>query len=114
MGICWYCYWGWPKPVAAIYDLALAALGGNEVALEYGAGHIVWSDENFQSAESCLEHFDDYSGLDGKKDLDIVRLSLIALAAIPLEIRCPEPDDYDGENPELFPPPVGVEMVREK
>jgi len=21
--ICWYCYWGWPKPVAGIYKKAL-------------------------------------------------------------------------------------------
>jgi len=23
MGICWYCHWGWAKPVADIYDEAL-------------------------------------------------------------------------------------------
>src|SRR3990170_4665508 len=39
MGICWYCYWGWPKPVAEIYQSALRELAGDESPLHYGMGH---------------------------------------------------------------------------
>lgn len=111
MGICWYCHWGWPKVVADIYDKALSDLGEYDSPLHYGPAHIVWEDENFDSAEWCLEHFDEYTGDHSIKDLVIVRRSLEELAAVPVDDRCVEPDDYDGEHPELFPPPKDVEMV---
>lgn len=113
MGICWYCYWGWAKPVAEIYKRALEDLGGNDSPLCSGPGHIVWSDENFDGAEWCLEHFDDYrTGYHSDDELAIVRRSLKELAKLPLSVRCVEPEDYDDEHPELFPPPDGIEMVR--
>jgi hypothetical protein len=110
MGICWYCYWGWPKPVADIYKQALAKLDGNELPLQYGPAHVVWEDENFDYAEWCLEHFYecDYS----EDDLDVVRWSLEELAKIPLNERCPKPEDYDDEHPDVYPPKAGTEMVR--
>jgi len=113
MGICWDCYWGWPKPVADIYDKALNDLDGYKSPLHFGPSHIVWEDENFHSAEWCLEHFDEntveyYS----ESDIAIVRRSLQELAALPLNVRCVEPEDYDDEHPELYPPPPGIEMVR--
>ena len=118
MSVCWDCHWGWPKPVADIYDKALADLGGYESALEFGPGHIVWSEENFDFAERCLESFDadrdkwGWSDEYSESELAIVKRSLQELAALPLAVRCVEPEDYDGEHPELFPPPEGVEMVR--
>jgi len=112
MGICWYCHWGWPKPVAAIYEKALDALEGDDSPLLYGPGHIVWADENFHSAEWCLEHFEDHTGDRGEADLAIVRQSLEELAKLPLDVRCVEPEDYDEEHPENFPPLAGIEMVR--
>jgi len=112
MGFCWDCYWGWPKAVADIYDKALADLGGNESPLHFGPAHIVWGDENFDSADWCLEHFDEHRGMMTAEDAAIVKRSLEELAKIPLEERCVEPDDYDDEHPELFPPPRGVEMVK--
>ena len=112
MGICWYCYWGWSKPVADIYDRALGDLSGDSSPLEYGPSHIVWSDENFHSAEWSLEHFDEHKGDLSEAELVIVKRSLTELAALPLNVRCVEPDDYDDEHPELFPPPPGIEMVK--
>ena len=114
MGLCWYCYWGWPKAVADIYDRALSDLDGDMCPLDFGPGHIVWSDENFGSAEWYLEHFEEYKGDYSEEDLAIVKRSLEELAKLPLNVRCIEPDDYadsDEEHPELFPPPKGVEMV---
>lgn len=116
MGICWYCYWGWAKPVFDIYAAAqvkLVALNKDAMsALHYGPAHIVWEDENFELAEWCLENFDNHTGTLSKEELDIVRWSLEELAKIPLETRCPEPKDYDEEHPENYPPPKDVEMVR--
>ena len=112
MGICWSCHWGWPKPVADIYHEALADLDGDNSPLYYGPGHIVWADENFDSAEWCLEHFDEYKGENSESGLAIVKRSLEELAKLPLSVRCAEPEDYDDEHPELFPPPEGMKMVK--
>ena len=113
MGICWYCHWGWAKPVAEIYLKALEDLDGDDSPLTYGPGHIVFADENFDSAEYCLSKFDEYEnfGEFSSKDLEIVRSALQAVAALPLDVRCIEPDDYDDEHPELYPPTVEVVRV---
>ena len=108
MGICWYCHWGWAKPVAEIYLAALEKLDGWEGPLHYGPAHIVWDDENFDSAERCLESFDEYRGDYTDEELEVVRWSLEELAKLPLGDRCIEPDSYDGEHPELYPPRVEV------
>lgn len=81
-------YRGWPKPVADIYQKALQALDGYESPLHYGPAHIVWDDENFDSAEWCLENFDKYKGDYSDADLAIVKKSLEELVALPLETRC--------------------------
>lgn len=112
MGICWYCHWGWPKPVAEIYQRALRDLDGDDSPLQFGPAHIVWSDENFDSAEWCLENFEQYKGDYSEESLLVVRRSLEELAALPLEVRCAEPDDYDDEHPQMYPPPSGMEMVK--
>ena len=114
MAICWYCHWGWYKPVAEIYNKAVVKLNGHAEPLHYGPSHVVWDDENFDSAEFCLENFDRYIGDYSNADLKIVRESLEELAKIPLDVRCPEPDNYDGEHPELYPPPKDIEMIRIK
>lgn len=112
-GICWYCYWGWAKPVADIYDQALAKLDGNESPLVWGPGHIVWGDENFEdhSIRWCLEHFDDiYDDRSPDKytpaELAVVRWSLEEIAKLPEDVRDIEPDDYDGSDAANFPPSV--------
>jgi hypothetical protein len=53
MGICWFCYWGWPKPVADIYLKALAKLDGYDSPLHFGPAHIIWDDENFDRADAA-------------------------------------------------------------
>jgi len=112
--MCWYCYWGWPKQIVEIYRKALVSLGGCESPLHYGPAHIVWEDENFASANRCIEFIDTgkYCGDFSKEDLAIVRQSLVELAALPEEIRNAEPDDYDGEHPENFPPPKDMVMIK--
>jgi hypothetical protein len=104
--ICWYCYWGWAKPVADIYNSALIALGGDESPLHYSFPHIVWADENFEdeNIQSCLENIEEYRSEYSDQDVSIVKWSLKELLKIPEEIRCPEPEDYDDEHPELYPP----------
>ena len=117
MGVCWYCHWGWSKPVMEIYEAAQARLLevsiNNWSALHFGPSHVVWEDENFDSAEWCLEHFDEFSEKLTEEEKKIVRWSLEELAKIPLEIRCPEPKDYDGKHPELYPAAQGIEMIRD-
>lgn len=115
--ICWYCYWGWPKPVHDIYQNASVQMNGDTSALEFGPAHIVWADENFgdDSIKWCMEHFGEnsdnerFSGV----DLAIVMQSLVALLAVPVAIRCCVPDAYDDEHPKNFPPPAGLEMVKQ-
>ena len=107
MGICWYCTWGWSKPVVEIYQRFAPVAGW--AAMHYGAAHIVWDDENFERehVQSCLDDFDKY-----KRDYctpaenDAVRESLIALLALPDDVLAPCPDDYDNENPSAYPPRV--------
>lgn len=104
--ICWYCYWGWSKPVREIYDKYEAIAG--ESAMEYGPAHIVWSDENFDrsSVQWCLDHFDEYRGDHTDEALSAVRKSLEELLLLSDEVLGPEPADYDGEHPEKYPPLV--------
>lgn len=112
MGICWYCHWGWPKPVADIFLEAKAALNGDDYPLMYGPAHIVWADENFDSASWCLENFETYRRDMSDAAAAIVRCSLEQLAALPESVRNAEPEDYDDANPDFFPPPDGMEMIR--
>ena len=112
MGICWYCHWGWAKQVMDIYDAALEMPGSSWSAMHFGPAHIVWEDENFDRAEWCLENFDKYSEDLTEKEKAAVRWSLEELNKIPMHIRCPEPDDYDDEHPDQYPPPVTITMIR--
>ena len=121
MGECWYCHWGWSKPVHDIYAEAQRRLdeinSHGFMPLHYGPSHIVWEDENFDSPEWCLEHFQDHDfrGKYTAEELAIVRWSLEELAKLPLEQRCVEPKEYgetDETHPENFPPTAGVVMVR--
>ena len=47
---CWWCHWGWPKPIADIYDDCVERLGGDEGPLLWGPAHVVWADENWELA----------------------------------------------------------------
>jgi hypothetical protein len=112
MGICWYCHWGWPKAVAEIFLEARDKLDGDDSLLKYGPGHIVWSDENFDSAQWCLEHFDEYRRPEySDADHEVLRESLVKLAALPEEARNCVPEDYDDKHPENFPPTAEVMHV---
>jgi hypothetical protein len=72
----------------------------------------VWEDENFDHAQWCLDNFEKYKGDFSDKELVIVRRSLEELAALPQSAWDVEPADYDGRNPDDYPPPEGVEMVK--
>lgn len=123
-GICWWCYWGWPKAIADIYDRAeadidalLPTLGPEnnwtewageptcgESALKFGPTHCVWEDENFGNVDWELEHCNSPEFADWHPGaMEIVKRSLLELKALPDEVRS-SPPDYDGENPANFPP----------
>ena len=114
--LCWYCHWGWAKPVAEIYLEARNRLSGDDAPLRYSASHIVWSDENFddESVNWCLQNFNKHTSNFDSMDLAIVRRSLEDLLKIPEKIRCPCPEDYDGKNPENYLPSGEVIKIKEK
>lgn len=101
---CWYCHWGWAAPVVEIYNRALKKLDGDSSPLHYGPAHIVWDDENFDCAEDCLRRFDENAGDLSDFEKEVVRVSLQELAALPREEWDVEPEDYDGQHPEKYPP----------
>lgn len=103
MCVCWFCYWGWAKPIADIFDEAVSKAGFDE-ALTYGRAHIVWADENFddESIQFCLDLPESEIGNYHEYD-DIVIESLKKLLEVPESMRL-EPEDYDDENPQNFPP----------
>jgi len=109
MGICWYCRWGWPKAIRDIYSQALEKLGGNISPLNFGPAHIVWEDENWQCAQWCIDHFDEYSEDLSDYEKSVVMWSLQELLKLPERVLDAEPDEYDGEHPDNFPPPSDIE-----
>lgn len=113
MSICWYCYWGWAKSVFNIYRDALFKLkkrGSSESPMHFGPAHIVWEDEDWNSVDWCLENFDKHRSDYSDSELRVVRWSLMKLKRLSPEERDPEPEEYDGESPEKFPPEVEVEF----
>ena len=113
MGECYWCYWGWPKPIRDIYDDARNRLG-SESALHYGPAHVVWDDENFDSAQWCLDNFDKYSEDLSEREKEIVRESLVKLLGVPDEFKH-EPSAYledETNSPKDFPPPPNWEVHR--
>lgn len=122
MGICYWCHWGWPKPISDIFKKAEADIdalegpGNGSDRLEYGPSHIVWSDENWEDShiDHCLEKCGMGEYLEWPlKIIDIVARSLRELKKLPLALRT-TPDAYedDDDNPQLYPPPAGQEMVK--
>jgi hypothetical protein len=114
--MCWYCYWGWPKPVADIYNKYLKKLDSDSDALEFGQSHTVWSDENFDDncVKSCINECDRPS-FDYERDTEttrIVRESLVELLAVPESVRCPPESGHHNEDAAKYPPPAGLEMVK--
>lgn len=110
MSVCWFCHYGWPKPIADIYDRHIKVAG--ESAMHYGPAHIVWDDENFERkhVQWSLDHFDEHRGDHTDEELSAVRASLVELLALPDSVLDPVPD-FDGDDVERFPPPPGMEMV---
>lgn len=112
MMICWFCWWGWHPQVKAIFDEAVAQIG--DQPLLHGPSHVVWSNENFDSAQWCLDHFGEYNCvIFSYSDLAIVRQSLERLVKLPAEFKV-EPADYDGKHPENYPPFWLTALVRAK
>lgn len=112
-GVCWYCHWGWSKPVADIYHKAVHELGYAD-PMEFGIGHVVWSDENFSNETLAWVLKQNDSGRYPDRENAIVRRSLEDLLKIPESVRDCEPSEYDGRHPENFPPPIGIEMARKR
>lgn len=111
---CWYCYWGVAKPVADIYQWAVDNAGWQ--VIEYGPGHIVWSDHNLEDGhiDACIADAEDriFRKRYSAEELGVAVEALKRLRKVPENVRCCEPAEYKGENPELFPPPAGLVMVK--
>ena len=114
MGICWYCTWGWSEQSVNIYKKYLDLLDGDDSVLHFGPGHIVWSDENFETEhiEFCLKEKWDNNKNFTEQQWNIALESLKELLAIPEDIRCCCPEDYDDENPLDYPPREGIVMIK--
>lgn len=113
--MCWYCYWGWAEQVTDIYDKALDALDGDTIPLNYGPGHIVWEDSNFETEriQWCLDNFELYTHEEyTEEQWEIVRQSLKDLLLIPENIRCCTTDDGTGNNVNLFPPTIPIRIPK--
>ncbi len=109
--MCWYCYWGLPKPIADIYEKHLSNAGFS--AMHFGPAHIVWEDSNLDrdSIQWCLDHFDEYKHGHLDSELAHVRQSLVDLLALPDELL-EYPGDEDSSNHEQNPPKPGWIMVK--
>jgi hypothetical protein len=111
MGVCYWCHWGWPKPILDIYKDCLAKLDGDDRPLKFGPAHVVWEDENWDSAQWCLDHFDEFRFDLTEHELVVVRESLVRLVDVPDEYKSPPEgfddgdDSDDAKSPEDFPPP---------
>lgn len=113
MGYCYWCHWGWPNPIYTIYRDALSKLNGDDSPLLFGPAHIVWEDENWNSAQWCIDHFDEYRRDMTDHEADVVRESLVKLLSVPDEYKKePEGFDQDNSDPADFPPPQHWECER--
>jgi hypothetical protein len=104
--ICWFCHWGWAKPVQDIYEKYKALVG--EHALKYGHTHIVWEDENFDDdcVTGCIGEYKYADDDSTEEDLKLIDESLRELLLVPKKFR-EFPAEYDGDNPAAYPPPEG-------
>lgn len=104
-GSCYFCHWGWPPEIQAVYERGLEAAGHS--AMHFGPAHVVWEDENFDSAQWCIDHFDNHSEkLDDVQRAAVLR-SLQELVALPDPLKT-SPEGYvleDDTDPADFPPP---------
>jgi len=121
MGECWYCHWGWHPRVQAVYDRYARLIDDandkfhgvrdGENALKYGNGHIVWADENFE------RHHVEWSAKQAFRpevallESMLVRRSLRELLRLPDSVLESKPLDYDGRDPEKYPPPWAQRAV---
>jgi hypothetical protein len=113
MSICYWCHWGWPKPIRDIYDRADKALNGNADVILNTLARTVWENENFDdfNVRRCIYEIEmGIPGSDGyrREDQALVVETLRELLLVPGEMRQP-PEDFeesDGEHPENFPPPT--------
>jgi len=117
--ICWWCHWGWPKPIADIFDDCVKRLGDDEGPLISGPAHVVWGDENWDLAESCLEDLECHEVVDMplageyvESQLSVVRESLERLATLPDEWKHAPAGYGEKSDPVDFPPPSNWKMVR--
>lgn len=119
--VCYWCYWGWPEPIVAIYERAyrdIEALGDSgEYALERGPAHVVWEDENWYAAAACLPDCDKpeefYEGVTSAV-MAIVKRSLEELVALPDEVK-DVPAAYEASGglvPRDYPPPACMGTMR--
>lgn len=115
MAICYYCYWGWPKPFLDIYQKYVTLIDdlgeSGYDAMHWGVGHVIWEDENFELANTSEEEanswWEKYGDGKSRAAHDLVMQSLKELASLPGKLFS-VPADYeaDDEHPENYPPPA--------
>lgn len=129
---CYFCGWGWPPEVTAIYKRCVTRLEDAKAdaydLMHFGPLHIIWERENFDDLTFCLENFDRFAkeGMDDGKgtarQYKILKKSLLELAALPDDVRYPpSAQAYEDAasrghaNPADYPPPwtrAGAENPR--
>ncbi len=94
----------WAKPVQDIYLEALQAVGGKMDLLDFGPGHVVWADGNFEDEHvrfclaQCDERRQEWIEKFGEAVLAVNRLALEKMLAIPEDERGSDPCSDDEED----------------
>ena len=115
--MCWNCEWGVPKPIAEIYQEAVARLDGDDNPLQFGPAHIVWSDFNLERVhvQWCIDNFDKYVWELTEDQQCVVMWSLQELLKLSDDILGYLPEKYiqdENLNADLADYPPDIECVK--
>lgn len=93
----------WAEPVKAIYNASLAALDGDDMALDSGPGHICWADGNFDDGNvsfclgECESRREEWIDKFGLRSLEVAREALQKLMRLPEPVRDCDPFDDESQ-----------------
>lgn len=72
----------WDDSIERLRLLDDCSLLDAEQAMQYGPGHVVWADGNYDQAQWCLDHFDECRGMLTDEQLRIVKRALKRVAKL--------------------------------
>lgn len=82
--------------------------------MKYGIAHVVWEDENFDSAQWCIDNAEKYASCYGA-DVDAVVIESLKMLLLVDSKYTQWPREYENAgsdaNPADYPPPSDWEMV---